>query len=137
VSFTELELYWAAGFLEGEGSFVAASAACRTRPERKTVTIRLSACQVQIEPLERLQRIFGGYIRSYPHYKNWSPLFRWEVSGRRAAALMFTLWSIMSPKRKAQIENAIAKWKLNRSQSEGCKEGAPKGWVTRRSRIAA
>ena len=133
MSFTETELYWAAGFLEGEGSFVASSAACRTRPERKTVGVRLSAIQVQMEPLERLQRMFGGNIRPHTHREGQSPLLRWEVNGNRAVALMFTLWSIMSPRRKQQIETAIAKWKLNRSHKEGCKEGAVKGWITRRA----
>src|SRR5262249_40360746 len=138
---TSEQLYWAAGFLEGEGSFLASSAACRSRPNRKTFSLRVVAMQVQTEPLERLQRMFGGKVCIHTDNRerrpNWSPCFKWIVHGTRAAAIMLTLWSIMSPRRKRQIEDAIVKWKTNRSQSEGCKEGAPKGWVTRRSRIAA
>ncbi len=99
---TIAELYWTAGFLEGEGTF-------RNRPNG----IDLSAAQVQKEPLERLQRWFGGALRLQPrrdnpkHHDTWL----WELTSTRAIALMMTLFALMSPKRKNAMRAAILAWR--------------------------
>src|SRR5262245_57482296 len=89
------ELHWAAGFLEGEASFHCGH------------SIQLSASQVQMWPLEQLQRIFGGTIRGRSNRK----INDWQLNGYQAAAVMMTLWSLMSPRRKEQIVSALAQWK--------------------------
>jgi len=102
------ELYWAAGFLEGEGSFT---------PNAKRNSCQISAPQVEREPLLRLQALMGGNLTlRFEHEKRkgrrscrW--IWRWEMSGKDAAAWMMTLWSLMSAKRRAQIEKAISAWK--------------------------
>lgn len=90
------ELYWAAGFLEGEGWF----ANYRDHP-------RVGANQVQLEPLERLQNLFGSSIR---HEKSRN-LNTWEMSGPHAIGLMMTVYPLMSSRRKGQIKKAIEQWK--------------------------
>lgn len=50
MSISLVQLGWAAGFLEGEGSFTNGGSPC------------VSAGQVQREPLERLSALFGGRI---------------------------------------------------------------------------
>jgi len=111
------DLYWAAGFLEGEGSFGLA---------RKTVNI--SADQVQREPLERLQRIFGGPIyQCSPKGRQVQPYFKWNVYGPRAAGVAMTLFAIMSPRRQQQIVSALEAWKNSTSLSNASKTSCKRG----------
>jgi hypothetical protein len=96
VSPTSKQLAWAAGFLEGEGSF--------KKGNGRTEDVECS--QVQREPLERLQSYFGGSIGFYkqPNPKH-SPFYKWHVSGSRARGVMLTTFALLSPKRKAAIQN--------------------------------
>jgi hypothetical protein len=111
------ELFWAAGFLEGEGTF-----------GDWAKNLRCSAVQVQREPLERLQRLFGGSI-GFKRSRNprHQDQFCWTVSGHRAAGVMMTAYVLMSLRRKAQIRKGLTIWK-QRTQLLGanrvrCKRG--------------
>ena len=97
------DLAWAAGFLEGEGSF--------GNYGSPTVT----AAQVQREPLDRLFRLWGGAIsqRKTLGFSN-KPIWVWKIWAHRAAEVMMTLYVLMSPKRQREIEKSIARWKLSR-----------------------
>lgn len=95
------DLYWAAGFMEGEGSFM-----------NQRNNISLSAVQVQREPLDRLHAMFGGSIcKCKGRNERASDYFKWQVTGTPAAGLAMTLFSLMSPRRKDQIEVAVNKWR--------------------------
>jgi hypothetical protein len=90
-------LWWAAGFLEGEGSFGGSS-----------TSEMVSATQVQREPLERLQAMFGGTIKKKNRRKpSEQPAYVWSVSGARARGIMLTLFVLMSPKRQGQIRKGL------------------------------
>jgi len=107
---TGMDIAWAAGFLEGEGCFFAKD-------------IGVFAAQVQREPLERLQKMLGGNIRPRPapdNFPNGQPQNYWSIHGTRAAGAMMMLWSLMSPRRQGQIEEALAIWKSRH------KRGGPK-----------
>lgn len=96
-----MDIAWAAGFVEGEGCLHATSSAPM-----------LDATQCQREPLDKLQRIFGGKVRSTrPKTSNHQEVFIWGLRGSRAIAVMMTLYSFFSPRRKEQARNAIANWK--------------------------
>ena len=103
ISPTMKELYWAAGFLEGEGSFNSANGSSR-----------ISADQVNRQPIGVLMGMFGGAAkqytkRKYPiHRTQPSPCWTWYVSGSRARGIMMTLYALVSDKRKAQIRTALA-----------------------------
>lgn len=84
---TTRDINWAAGFLEGEGSFVFAAGEI------------IDVCQVQREPLERLQRFFGGRIHKHSTRK----LNVWRVYGSRARGVMLTLYALFSPRRQQQV----------------------------------
>lgn len=93
------DLYWAAGFMEGEASF------------SRTVQVY----QVQKEPLERIQRIFGaGKISWRAHKKG---IWAWYCNTRESAAIAMTIYTIMSPRRKQQIEVMLERWKSARVPS--------------------
>jgi hypothetical protein len=97
------DIFWSAGFLEGEGCF---------QESRTTPTITVA--QVEEHPLLRLQELFGGKVR---HYSRRNPsgyitnYYRWQINGSPAAGLMMTLYPILSPKRQTRIERVIRAWK--------------------------
>lgn len=120
------ELYWAAGFLEGEGTFDGV---------HKGRNPRVSAWQVQKEPLERLQRTFGGTIR-YIQRRNapvtHQPAYAWHLTGVGARGLMMTLYSLMSPKRQVKIGAILGHWRsiesaLSRIEKIRAQETCPHG----------
>lgn len=100
------DLAWAAGFLEGEGSFSRTGRADGTGPSGERVT----ASQNNREPLDRLAALFGGQPRFVPNRKN--PLskqpgiWRWEITGPRARGVAMTIYSLLSLQRRAQIRAA-------------------------------
>jgi hypothetical protein len=92
------DLYWAAGFLEGEGSF------------SRTTRNKMSVCadQVSKEPIERLQRMLGGAIHTRKKRNtNWNICHQWYTNSDRARGIMLTLYSLMSPRRREQIVHCL------------------------------
>lgn len=106
------EIYWAAGFLEGEGSFA-------TRGPYGNYVV---AVQVQCEPLNRLRRMFGGKIFYSDRYRKshpkWKPVYRWYVSNAAARGVMMTIYSLMSPRRKVQINKVLDLWRSHQRRPE-------------------
>lgn len=110
-----LEIAWAAGFIEGEGSFGYPSP-------------KVTAAQVQREPIDRLQRIFGGKIsqrttRGFSGKKIWI----WALSSHRSVEVMMTIYVLMSPKRRGEIERTLFAWKsarlFRRTGADVCARG--------------
>ncbi|SRR5258706_3825562 len=94
---TKLEVAWAAGFIEGEGSF-----------KLQVKCPRVSAGQVNKEPLLILQAIFGGSLKQYKNAKpSWSPLWYWYVNGARAREVIATILPWLSQKRKQQARRIL------------------------------
>lgn len=98
-----LHLAWAAGFLEGEGSFSGGG------PHGGPA---VTAAQVHKEPIDRLLSLFGGsaYQRITKGFST-KPIWVWRLNTKQSAALMMTLYVLMSPKRQGEIASAIHKWK--------------------------
>lgn len=93
---TEVDVAWTAGFLEGEGSF------CKNKYVN---TCHVQASQVNIEPLEKLLKFFGGSIK---YYNRGNGIFVWRACGKRARNCMKLVYPLLSDKRKGQVDNAIA-----------------------------
>jgi|SRR5208282_3534161 len=103
---TTADLHWAAGFIEGEGSF-----------SRGGSGITMGANQVQKEPLEKLQRLFGGCLHlNAPKRPTHQPCWQWTLGSRAAAATMMTLYILMSTRRRQQIEKRLLTWRLTSSR---------------------
>jgi transposase-like protein len=99
-----IDLGWAAGFLEGEGSMCF--------PAHKD--IRVMAWQVQRAPLDKLHDLFGGNVLAKKTLEtswNRQPLHYWSLGGSRAAALMMTLYPLMSPKRQGEMRKTLQGWR--------------------------
>ena len=94
---TPRDIEWVAGFLEGEGCFKAG--------QRE---MSVEAAQVDMEPLLKIQSLLGGSV--YLHSRasgNRQTSHIWKVNGTRARGVMFTVFALMSRRRKDQILNAL------------------------------
>ena len=92
---TDLDWAWTAGFLEGEGCFSPDSG----RDKRA----RVSANQKEIEPLERLLKLFGGRIYKYKTRN----IYLWMLRGERARAMLTILLPMMCSRRQGQIMKTL------------------------------
>ena len=100
-----LDLAWAAGIYEGEGTasynLVADK---RNSPPRGTQ--RVVVYQKDPWLILRFRELFGGAIgkaRTTPRCELWY----WRVYGVRARGFLLTVFSFLSPRRKAQARAAL------------------------------
>src|SRR3990167_9308464 len=110
VSVSTIDLAWTAGFIEGEGSFGFRKIRPRGNPSGQPDVV---AVQVQREPLEKLQRLFGGwlYVNKKVRPPSRSPLWRWGITGPRAIGVMYSLYPLMSSRRRKQIVSVVSEWR--------------------------
>ena len=98
------DIYWAAGFLDGEGWFV----------NQRSMPV-IKAKQNNPELLYRLQNIFGGEVNPKREIK--SGKYKGNFFGEyylgtdRAAGIMMILFPLMSQKRKEEIKEVLGVWK--------------------------
>lgn len=92
------DIAWAAGFLEGEGTF---------RCQRRCQSV--SAGQANREPLVRLQAVFGGQISAPRQCKNNKPFSTWYANGARARGVMMTVYAHLTGVRRNQVRAALAR----------------------------
>ena len=128
---------WAAGFLEGEGSF----GAHKGSPY-------ISCPQVITEPLYLLKQMFGGSVTGpvISNLPNRQPRYVWRCAGPRAVGLMMTLYTLMSEKRQAQIREGLRIWKTGPSWSRKMRDtidakykdlNAPKNWEVKNATVGS
>lgn len=105
------DIHWAAGFLDGEGSFGSYYQGCRN-----TNIFQLTAVQNDRQLLDRLVNLFGGSVHKVRTYH------QWVLTGPNARGLAMTLFSLMSDKRKAQIKKMLSlSWRTRRQVMLGRK----------------
>jgi hypothetical protein len=102
-----LDIAWAAGIWEGEGSVTGPWA---TRKDGyRYRQIQATVCQADPWLIERFRALFGGTIRiaKAGNYQS-NQVSRcdisvWTVTGARARGFLMTIWKFLSPRRHAQI----------------------------------
>ena len=98
ITATGWEVAWAAGFLEGEGMFLEKSDGARA----------VCANQVNPEPLQKLQALFGGSLgfqKQDPSVRrNW---WRWSIYGQRAIEVTSLVSPFLSSSRLERIPFAL------------------------------
>lgn len=97
---SDVEYAWAAGFIDGEGHF-----GCR-QATKNTFQISIQVHQKGREPLDKLQKIFGGkvYITGRPG------IFKWSIQKREDVVSAYEkLKPYLSKVKQLQAEIAIAK----------------------------
>lgn len=99
---TDADLYWLAGLLEGEGSFVAGPP---SNPGCPQVCLQM----VDEDVVARIAKLFAKkYWRCVPKNVRHSPTYKTYLRGLRAVELMHTLRPLMGRRRQGQIDVAIA-----------------------------
>ncbi len=102
--FSKAELFWLAGWLEGEGSFLAPPPSDPRRP-------RISAQAKDKDVVAEASRLCGVTpSRHHPtqaRSRGWSPTWRLLLRGTRAALLMDSLKPLLGARRQRQVESAL------------------------------
>ncbi len=94
-------LYWLAGLLEAEGSFIAP-------PPSSPNTPLISISMTDEDVIARVANIFGvKYQSSHPKNEKHKVAYLTRLKGFRAADLMRALYPLMSRRRQNQIERAL------------------------------
>lgn len=97
-----VEFHWLAGWLEGEGSFMAPPPSDPRRP-RISAQARDRDVVTEAGRLLQIEPVLEG-----PRKPQWSRIWRVLLRGHRAAVSMLALEPLMSSRRRGQIQNAIA-----------------------------
>ena len=105
VSLSEKELCWLAGYLEGEGSFLAGSPSNPTEPG-------ISVCSTDEDVIARVALMFGvKYWKVKGKRKShWKEVWLTKKKGSHAVELMNILKPMMSVRWRQQIDRAIASY---------------------------
>jgi hypothetical protein len=107
---TAIEVAWAAGIYEGEGSCVTTGEGNRS----------FAICVAQKDPelLYRMRDIFGGTISRYERKFNGNvcPIHHWKICGDRARTFIGAIYPFLTARRKEQIENTPAADFLEQTQ---------------------
>lgn len=98
------DLYWLAGLLEGEGSFLAG-------PPSNPNCPRAQLAMTDQDVVERAAQLFGRRVwrSDRGRDRGYKPAFLTAIKGAAAARLMTTLRPIMGDRRQAQIDHALAR----------------------------
>lgn len=97
---TTLDIAWAAGIWEGEGS------CCPVNGQ----WFRVSVAQKDPFILLKLRDMFGGSVNKYNNdtgYSKPTHIHTWYLYGARAHGFAQTIFTFLSPRRRAQIRGAI------------------------------
>lgn len=99
--FDQKTLYWLAGLLEAEGSFIAP-------PPSEPNNPRISVAMTDEDVIARIAKIFGvKYHIWHPKNENHKTAYLAKLRGRRAVDLMQELYPLMSHRRQKQIDLAL------------------------------
>jgi len=120
----DLELAWAAGFFDGEGSiYVVHKKRCKGGTTGKyypNTGVELSISQIHPQPLERfLSAVKTGSMSGpyKPKKENHSPYWRWNTAGRPTTyKVVCLLWPFLSTPKREQIKRCWEELKRCKSK---------------------
>ena len=105
------DLYWLAGILEGEGTFVSGPP---SQPNSPIARISMTDLDTVTRAAGLLERAVTPVRARKPHYK---PVFNTQIKGAEAVALMMAVGPILGPDRTRQIDRVLAGWAPRRRSS--------------------
>lgn len=100
------EVYWLAGLLEGEGSFMKGPPSAPNQP-------RISLQMIDEDVVKRVSNYFGlKYIQARNDLRNpqWKRAFGILIKGTKAIEFMKLIRPLMSLRRQGQIDTAIGSY---------------------------
>ena len=92
-----MDIHWAAGIYEGEGSTQSYHKGCQIRVGQKERWL-----------CDKLRGFFGGRVAE--RRMNDQPFYEWTVSGPRARGFLLTMYMLLSPRRQDQIQQQMTAW---------------------------
>ncbi len=110
------EIYWLAGWLEGEGSFLA-----KKHWRGGGISLVIRGASTDLDMVQKVAAILGASVykrgvrkdvRPSSHPEKWKQV--WDAVLARSpesAAWMMTLYPLMGERRRSQIAKAIKQWK--------------------------
>jgi hypothetical protein len=98
-----IEIAWAAGVLEGEGTFI----------KRNINSLSVSCEMTDLDVLEKLVSIFGGkiYVAKAERPGHWKKSWRWVAVGPTAERTMTTILPFMMARRSLKIRELLSRWR--------------------------
>lgn len=111
------DIYWLAGFLEGEGSFMVISPNIN-RGYVNNRTFILQVVSTDRDVAEKAKLLLGNKSCIQVERTSHKTAYRVRLSGTHAIAWMMTLYSMMGERRKNKIKDIILAWRLYSSQSQ-------------------
>ena len=106
----EKEIYWLAGLLDGEGCFYCAPAHKGYRPSNPRICLSMTDRDI----VERSHRLLGATGKISPRKKyvaHYTQQWVFEVTGARAIGWMFTLYPLLSERRREKIREVVNIWR--------------------------
>lgn len=100
---TTLDIAWAAGIFEGEGSVQAHWQ--KSKGYRPPAFPAVTVDQKDWWLVLRLQKLFGGVTAQYGDGR----YYRWTLRGPNALGFMLTIYQFLSPRRQEQFRCAYGK----------------------------
>lgn len=94
---TTLDIYYAAGFYEGEGTI--------RHPKGTLNGIYITVGQKRPWILYRLRDLFGGSV--FRDEQRERPIYLWSLHGSLARGFIMTIYSLLSPYRRLQAAVAL------------------------------
>jgi len=108
------DIYWVAGYLEGEGYFGYGKA---NGHRSKSLTFKISVGSTDRDVVEKASRILSGIVRLHSNgngirngYAK-KQVYDFTIHGSKAIQWMMTIYPLMSIRRKARIKETILAWK--------------------------
>lgn len=95
-----IQAAWVAGYLEGEGSFLAS-------PQGGRYYLRIQAHSTDLDTLELLLGAAGGLISGPYNRPDRKPFWAWNLNGGRCREIFYDIYPYMSKRRQQQIINAL------------------------------
>jgi len=104
----QIELAYAAGFIDADGSIMITKSKAKRYTRGFKMSSRISACGVDLAPLERLHATFGGSIHKKP-----------ETKGSKITARLQTYyWTVTNLKSVEAAKELIPYLTIKRRQAE-------------------
>jgi len=104
----ENQLYWLAGLLEGEGSFLKPTPSA---PNRPIVGLQSTDEDVIAKVAQIFGLKYGSWHSDLYKDKGWKRVFRVYLRGARAVEFMLLIKPLMGSRRQQQIDCALASYR--------------------------
>jgi hypothetical protein len=106
------DIYYLAGWLEGEG--------CFSIYRKNHTVVSIQGTSTDKDTLEKVASLLKAKTYFYkPKNKNWSSSWSFTLTGRKAIAWMMTLYPLMGSRRQEKIKECIQAWKTECPGSYG------------------